>query len=108
MTRNRRDINQDNIIACLKKNRYKYHVTADVKCGFADILARSHSGILVLLEIKHDNLKLTPDEEQFSKKFTGSPVHVVETCEDIVEIMRHYDSQEIIIWRERYQEKEQL
>lgn len=106
MTRNRRDTNQKELLSCLDRAQYKYFVSADLKHGVPDLVVLAHSGICVLFEVKHDGESLTPDEEKFRDKFIGSPYHIVESCEEIFEILRHYDMQEIVLFRERYMVKE--
>jgi hypothetical protein len=101
--RNRRDINQKEILRCLKRNKYKCSVTADIKNGFPDIIVRAHSGIWVMFEIKSGNDELTPDEKTFQSTFCDTPYHVITSCEQALEILRHYDMQQIVIWRERYE-----
>lgn len=106
--RNRRDINQTDILRCLIRNGYLYAVTADIKKGFPDLLVQSRSGILVLIEIKNNREKLTPDEIIFRDKFCASACHTVNSCEELLEIMRHYDSQQIVLWRERVIERSEI
>jgi len=105
---NRRDTNQKDILRCLERNNYFYSVTADLKKGFPDILVESHSGIWVLFEIKHDNETLTPDEQAFKDKFGSAACHKIESCEELLMIMRHYDCQTIILWRDRVIERSEI
>lgn len=91
------DLNQPTIVAGLERSGYLVALTSMVRDGFPDIVVRSKSGIVVLIEIKSLTKPLSPAENTFHDLWTDCPVHVARSFEQALEIMEFYDNQRIFV-----------
>lgn len=93
MTRARRDNYHDEIRDGLRKCGYVTFDTANLKHGFPDLLSVSKTGVVVLLEVKSENGKLTADEEHFFAVY-NSHCHIVHDLDEALREMQFYDERE--------------
>jgi hypothetical protein len=76
--------------------------------GYPDLTVMSKSGIIVLLEIKNGNAKLTESEIKFHDNWVGSAIHVVRDENQALEILEFYDRQSIAICPRNYRNLQQV
>jgi len=81
------DANQPAIVAELRQMGYRVAVISDLGRGLPDIIVGGH-GLVFLCEVKNPEEKwsLTPSEREFHELWSGM-VHIVETTEDILDLI---------------------
>ncbi len=78
------DANQKTIVAALRLAGCDVLHTHTLAYGAPDLLVWSpHTGSLHLLELKTEAGKLTEDEQDFHRRWSG-PIHVVTTAEEAI------------------------
>ena len=90
--RGRIDANQNEVVAALRAVGCNVAITSALGSGFVDLVVyRPATGLLRLIELKDGSKppskrKLTPDEEEFARKFPVWVVHSVAEAFKAMEI----------------------
>lgn len=85
------DANQPEIVDALRKAGYTVIDTHALGNGFPDLLAVTHNGVNVLIEVKSPGEKLTGKyEPEFHETFPGA-LGIAYSAEQALEIMRWYE-----------------
>lgn len=82
--RHRKDLNQDEIVNCLRKAGRRVVILSQVGSGVPDLLVH-WSGHMLLMEVKMPGGKLTPDQAVFHQNWTGPKIAIVYSVRDALE-----------------------
>lgn len=89
----RKDKNTDEIVDAVKSLGFEWIDTHNAGYGFPDGVAVKkikNLWCVVPIEIKGAHGVLTPDQEEFDKKYSGLN-HVCRTEQDVIETLRKYE-----------------
>lgn len=86
--RHRSDDNQTEIVKVYRQLGWHVVITNQVGDGFPDLVVGKQS-LTDLVEVKDGSKppserKLTPDEQQFHDNWTGRPVRIIESVDDVI------------------------
>lgn len=90
MTAKRTDLNHAEIRDGLRGCGFFVADTHEIGHGFPDLLATTRSGIVVLLEVKSKNGKLTKDEEDFKSRYPG-PYGIVHDVPEAIWLLDYHE-----------------
>ena len=89
------DANQNALVDALRAGGASAFITSAVGNGFTDLVV-GYCGGTFLIEVKNGNLppsrrRLTPAQEKFHREWTGGPILLFETLEDVAAFLRDWN-----------------